>query len=187
MLLRILVVLCWILMALAPASAQSSRRKSQRPSPAKAPTTGVTQNPPDNPGPAKPDQLRSLERSREDDKGLVRVLYTIDLVKLLGGEESMMTLDGGPLPVMKQTRTTLGAVIDNERHLVTLLVDVTATHRPWGVSVRPSIGPPVAAKFLGMHTVTGLCVLEVKGASLETPSFYNSTVLPKQLNIQLRG
>ena len=187
MLLRILVVLCWILVALAPASAQTSRRKSQRPSPAKAPTTGVRQIPPDNPGPAKPDQLRSLERSREDDKGLVRVPYTIDLAKLLGGEESMMTLDGGPVPVMKKTRTTLGVVIDNEGHVVTRLVDVTPTNPPLSVSVRPSIGPPATAKFLGMDTVTGLCVLEVKGVSLEPPNFYNSTLLPKQLNIQLRG
>src|SRR5215468_6509578 len=181
MFLRILVVLIWILAALAPTSAQTSRRKAQRPNPAKAPVTRVDKVPADDSDPSKPRLLQS------EPKGWVYVSYTIDLARQLGGEENIMTLDGGPLPVMKKPRTTIGLVIDNEGHVVTRLADVTPANPPISLSVRELRSRPTPAKFLGMDAVTGLCALKVDGLELHTPSLSNSPVLPKQLRIRLYG
>ncbi len=120
-------------------------------------------------------------------KGWVYVLYTIDLARQLGGDENIMTIDGGPLPVMKKQRSTIGLVVDNEGHVVTRLVDVTPANPPISLSVRASRSKLAPARFLGMDTVTGLCVLKVEGLSLSTPAFSNSPVLPRQLDISLYG
>jgi len=129
MFLRILVVLFWILAALAPTSAQTSRRRAQKPSPAKAPVTRADKVPADDSELSKPRLLQS------DLKGWVYVSYTIDLARQLG-EENIYTLDGGPAPVMKKPRTTIGLVIDNEGHVVTRLADVTPANPPLSLSVR---------------------------------------------------
>ena len=181
MLLRILVVLFWILAALAPTSAQTSRRKAQKPIPHKAPVSSAAKIPADDSDLSKPRLLQS------DPKGLVYVSYTIDLARQLGGGENIHTLDGGPPPVMEKPRTTVGLVIDNEGHVVTRLFDVTPANPPISISVRASRTKLTAAKFLGMDTVTGLCVLKVEGLALPTPAFSNSPALPKQLNIRLYG
>src|SRR5262249_51657119 len=81
----------------------------------------------------------------------------------------------------------LGLVIDNEDHVVTRLVDISPTNPPINVTVRALGGRPTAAKFLGMDTVTGLCVLKAEGASLTSPAFSDLPALPKQLNIRLYG
>jgi S1-C subfamily serine protease len=181
MLLRILVVLFWILAALAPTSAQTSRRKARKPIPQKAPVSSPARVPADESDLSKPRLLQS------DQKGWVYVSYTIDLARQLGGEENIYTLDGGPPPVMKKQRTTIGLVIDNDGHVVTRLVDVTPANLPISLSVRESRTKPAAAKFLGMDAVTGLCVLKVEGLVPQTPAFSNLPVLPKQLNIRLYG
>ena len=181
MFLRILVVLIWILAALAPISAQTSRRKAKRPNSAKAPMTRADKVPADDSDLSKPRLLQS------EPKGWVYVYYTIDLARQLGGEENIMTLDGGPLPVMKKPRTTIGLVIDNEGHVVTRLADVTPANLPISLSVRALRSRPAPAKFLGMDAVTGLCALKVEGLELSTPAFSNSPVLPKQLYIRLYG
>src|SRR5262249_41144500 len=120
MFLRILVVLFWILAALAPTSAQTSRRRAQKPSPAKAPVTRADKVPADDSELSKPRLLQS------DLKGWVYVSYTIDLARQLG-EENIYTLDGGPAPVMKKPRTTIGLVIDNEGHVV---LDLPMSRQP---------------------------------------------------------
>src|SRR5262245_11577285 len=181
MFLRILVVLFWILAALAPTSAQTSRRKAQRPTPDKAPVTRAAKVPSDDPDLSKPTPLK------DDLNGWVYVSYTIDLARQHGDEENLMTLDGGPLPVMKKPRTTLGLVIDNEGHVITRLADVTPANPPISISVRTSRGKMTTAKFLGMDTVTGLCVLKVEGLALPTPALSNSPALPRHLNIRLYG
>src|SRR5215475_9820916 len=167
MFLRILVVLFWILAALAPTSAQTSRRKAQRPTPDKAPVTRAAKVPSDDPDLSKPTPLK------DDLNGWVYVSYTIDLARQHGDEENLMTLDGGPLPVMKKPRTTLGLVIDNEGHVVTRLADVTPANPPISLSVRALRSRPAPAKFLGMDAVTGLCALKVEGLELSTPAFSN--------------
>src|SRR5262245_13635254 len=181
MVLRIVLVLFWILAALAPTSAQTTRRKAQRPTPDKAPVTRAAKVPSDDPDLSKPTPLK------DDLNGWVYVSYTIDLARQHGDEENLMTLDGGPLPVMKKPRTTLGLVIDNEGHVVTRLADVTPANPPISISVRTSRGKMTTAKFLGMDTVTGLCVLKVEGLALPTPALSNSPVLPRLLNIRLYG
>jgi S1-C subfamily serine protease len=181
MLLRILVVLFWILAALAPTSAQTSRRKVQKPITQKAPVSSAAKIPADDADLSKPRLLQS------GPKGWVYVSYTMDLARQLGGEENIYTLDGGPPPVMKKPRTTVGLVIDNEGHVVTRLVDVTPSNLPISLSVRADRSKLTSAKFLGMDTVTGLCVLKVEGLALPTPAFSNSPALPKQLNIRLYG
>jgi len=89
------------------------------------------------------------------------------------------------LPVMPSV--TLGLVIDNEGHVLTRLADATPGAPPVNVSVRAQGGHPVAAKFLGMDEVTGLCVLKAEGASLAASAFSNLPALPRQLRIRLYG
>src|SRR5262245_1360320 len=181
MFLRILVVLFWILTLLPPASAQTSRRKARKPSAIKAPASSITKVPATGTDGAK------VTLRQSEPKGWVWVSHTIDLAQQLGGEDNIMTLDGEPLPIMLKKRVTLGLVIDGEGHVITRLVDVTPANPPLNVTVRASGGRPVAAKFLGMDTVTGLCVLKVEGASLTPPAFSDPPALPRQLNIRLYG
>src|SRR5262245_18410338 len=180
MFLRILVVLIWILAALAPTSAQTSRRKAQRPNPAKAPVADANKLPDDDADLSRPGLLQSVL------KGWVYVSYTIDLARQIG-EENIDTLDGGPVPVMKKPRTTIGLVIDNEVHVVTRLADVTPANPPLSLSVRALRSRPTDAKFLALDAATGLCALKVEGLELPTPAFSNSALLPRQLNIRLYG
>ncbi|MGE0128606.1 MAG: PDZ domain-containing protein [Blastocatellales bacterium] len=177
---RILVVSFWILTLLPPASAQTSRRKAQKPGAIKTPASGAAKVPAD-----ETEGIKITLRQSEP-KGWVWVSHTIDLAQQLGGEDSLMTLDGEPLPVMQRKRVTLGLVIDNE-HVVTRLVDVTPGNPPINASVLALGSRPVAAKFLGMDTVTGLCVLKAEGAAFTPPVFSDLPALPKQLNIRLYG
>jgi S1-C subfamily serine protease len=181
MFLRILVICFWILALLAPASAQGSRRKAPKPPAIKslAPSTATVQANDTKPG------VIALRQS--EPKGWVWVSHTIDLAQQLGGEDNIMTLDGEPLPSMQKKRVTLGLVIDDEGYVVTRLVDVTPANPPINVTVRALGSKPIAAKFLGMDTVTGLSVLKAEGQSLQTPTFSNPTVLPLRLNIRLYG
>src|SRR5215467_6129065 len=126
MFLRILVVCFWILALLPPASAQTSRRKAKRPGASKAPATTA---PAPEKTPSETDPIKITLRQSEP-KGWVWVSHTIDLAQQLGGEDNIMTLDGGPLPEMKRKRITLGLVIDREGHVVTRLVDVTPGNPP---------------------------------------------------------
>lgn len=182
MFLRILVVSFWILALLQPAPGQTSRRKAQKPRTTKSPvssTAPVTANE------VKPGKV-TLRQS--EPQGWVWVSHTIDLAKQLGSEDNLMTLDGEPLPSMQKERVTLGLVIDDEGHVVTRLVDVTPSNPPINVTVRPYGSKPFTAKFLGMDTVTGLCVLKAESASInKIPAFSNQNVLPRRLDIRLYG
>ena len=185
MFLRILVVFFWIFTLLQPASAQSWRRRKA--SQAQAQPGGVDKvqagAPASEPAGANDGAKRSWRRTEAH--GWVWVSRTIDLAQQLGGEYNIPTLDGEPLPLMPSV--TLGLVIDNEGHVVTRLADATPGAPPVNVSVRAQGGSPVAAKFLGMDAVTGLCVLKAEGASLAAPAFSNLPALPRQLRIRLYG
>jgi S1-C subfamily serine protease len=173
MFLRILIVLFWIFTLLQPASAQTWRRR--KPSQAQAPAGEPA---------SENDGARGALR-RTEAHGWVWVSRMIDLAQQLGGEDSIMTLDGGPL--LRKPSVTLGLVIDDEGHVLTRLADATPANPPVNVSVRTQGGTPTPAKFLGMDTVTGLCVLKAEGASLAPPAFSNFPALPRQLRIQLYG
>ncbi len=181
MFLRILVVSLLILISLPAASAQTSRRKARKPGAAKAPATSTGKVP------SNENDVARISLRQSEPKGWVWVSHTIDLAQQLGGEDNIMTLDGEPLPVMKKKRITLGLVLDDQGHVVTRLVDVTPENPPINASVRASGGRPVAAKFLGMDTVTGLCVLKAEGAAGAPPAFTDLPALPRRLNIRLYG
>jgi len=183
MLLRVLIVLFWIFTLLQPASAQTWRRR--KPRPAQAPATGVDKVPASESTGANDGVSRVMRRTEAH--GWVWVSRTIDLAQQPGVEENLMTLDGGPLAPMRKPSVTLGLVIDDEGHILTRMVEATPDNPPVNVSVRMQGGRPVAAKFLGMDTVTGLCVLKAEGASLAEPAFSNSPELPRHLRIQLYG
>jgi S1-C subfamily serine protease len=180
MLLRILVISFWILALLPTAPAQGSRRKAQKPRTTEPPATSTIMT---NVGKPNSITLRQSEL-----KGWVWVTHTIDLAQQLGGEDNIMTLDGEPLPLMQKKRVTLGLVIDDEGHVVTRLVDVTPNNPPLNVTVRSYAEPkPVSARFLGMDTVTGLCVLKAESGSRRPPLFSTQMALPLRLNIRLYG
>src|SRR5262245_28164917 len=179
MFLRVLIVLFWIFTLLQPASAQGWRRRKSRP----AQATGVDKVSPGEPAGANDGVKGALRRTEAN--GWVWVSRTIDLAQQLGGEDKIMTLDGGPL--MRKPSITLGLVIDDEGHVLTRLADATPANPPENVSVRPQGGRPTPAKFLGMDAVTGLCVLKAEGASFAAPAFSNLTALPRQLRIRLYG
>src|SRR5262249_17418233 len=120
---------------------------------------------------------------RTEAHGWVWVSRTIDLAQQLGGEDNVPTLDGEPLPVMPSV--TLGPLIDNGAQARPRRAAAPPGAPPVNVSVRAQGGRPVAAKFLGMDAVTGLCVLKAEGASLAAPAFSNLTALPRQLRIRL--
>jgi S1-C subfamily serine protease len=176
MFLRILVVLFWIFTLLQPASAQTSRRNNTE-----TPATSTEKIP------ASQNDAVKAALWRPEAHGWVWVSHTIDLTQQLGGEINLMTLDGEPLPGMRKQRVTLGLVIDNEGHVLTRLIDVTPANPPVNISIRAQGARPTPAKFLGMDTVTGLCVLKTEGAPLAAPIFSNLPTLPRQLHVRIYG
>lgn len=119
--------------------------------------------------------------------GWVWVSQTFDLSKQIGEEESILTLDGEPLPSLLRQRVTLGIVIDDRGHIVTRLIDVSPSSPPSDLSVRSLTTRPVAARFIGMDQVSGLCILKAEGGNLPVASFYSPSILPSSLEIRLYG
>ncbi|MGH9800988.1 MAG: PDZ domain-containing protein [Blastocatellia bacterium] len=179
MTLRILVVSCWILALLATASAQPARRKAQVPQTHK---TEQTQAPIAPGGKANTPVLRQNQPI-----GWVWVTQTIDLAQQFGNEENIFTLDGEPPPSLLQKRISLGLVINDQGYVITRLIDVTPSNPPNDLTVRASGGRPTKARFIGMDTVTGFCVVKVDGEALRQANFANQSSLPPRLNIKLYG
>ncbi len=98
-----------------------------------------------------------------------------------------MTLDGEPLPSMQRKRVTLGLMIDDEGHIVTRLIDVSPGRPPLDISVKAQGLRPTPAKFLGMDTVTGFCVLKANDPNLKAAAFSTPNPLPVRQNIRLYG
>ena len=169
---RILVVCFWILALFLSAPAQAIRRTPRTSTPPKAPATAQSSAP----------VLR-----QNDPVGWVWVTQTLDLSKQYGGEENIFTLDGAPPPSLLHKRVTLGLVIDDQGHIVTRLIDVNPSNPPVDLTVRVSGGIPTKAKFVGMDTVTGFCVIKVEGITLKQANFDHLTTLPQRLNVRLYG
>jgi serine protease Do len=174
---RIFVVIIGVL-ALAPLAPAQSVRRKPRPAPSVAE--------PSQPPAAESTGAQFTLRQREP-KGWVWVSQTIDLAEQYGGDENIMTLDGEPLPTLTRKRTTLGLVIDDEGHIVTRLFDVSPNNPPLNVTAQAIATKPVQAKFLGMDTVTGLCVLKVEGAGFTPAPISTQPALPPRMNIRLYG
>ena len=175
---RVLWFSVWILALFCSAWAQPvsrpGARKLARPS-------ASSRSIPETNQPARP-LLR-----QEEPKGWVWVTQTVDISQQLGGEQNIMTLDGEPLPSMIRKRVTLGLVLDEEGHIATRLIDVSPQSPPTAVTVRSIDTKPVAAKFLGMDLVSGLCILKVEKSLLKTAAFHLPEPLPTRLNIRLYG
>jgi S1-C subfamily serine protease len=118
-------------------------------------------------------------------KGWVWVTQTIDHAKQLG-VENIWTLDGEPVPSMTRLRVTLGLVIDDRGHIVTRLIDVSPGRPPINITVRGS-ATVTTARFIGMDTVTGLCVLKSDDPALKGANFSLAQTFPARLNIRLYG
>ncbi|MDX2041203.1 MAG: PDZ domain-containing protein [Acidobacteriota bacterium] len=182
--LRILFVSCWIFALLASASAQTVRRKAQ------TPRTGQVQPSTQSPG----DKPGTPALRQNDPIGWAWVTQTIDLSQQFGSEENIFTLDGEPPPSLQQKRVALGLIIDDKGHVITRLVDVTPSNPPTDLTVRVSGRGPTKARFVGMDTVTGFCVIKIDelslrpGEPLPTPANTDTTsVLLPKLSIRLVG
>ncbi len=171
--LRFCVVAFWILALIIPLPAQTVRSKTKTAPPPKAS--------------APADQAEEIIPRLTGPKGWVWVTQTIDLIQQLGGEESIMTLDGEPVPSMLRKRITLGLIIDDDGHIVTRLIDVTPSKPPLNIVVRALGYRPTTAQFLGMDTVTGLCVLKANDDGFPAADFPPETSLLPRLNIRLYG
>lgn len=110
--------------------------------------------------------------------GVVYVSQRIDIVRQLGQAENIATLDGEPLPLMQSTNITLGVVIDDQGYVVARLSGVTPENPPQEVVIYTSTSPQFPASFIGMDTVTGLCVLKVEKGVFKTPALAESATLP---------
>lgn len=172
-----LLILCvwlfswWAVISTAEASAQTARRKPRSTKPA--------------PAPASTPANASTIVLRKEVPGLVYVHQTIDLRSV---EETLMTLDGEPAPPLLVKNVTLGLAVDKEGHIVTRLVGITPSNPPLEIIIlRQGVNKPVPARFLGLDSVSGLCVLKVEGASFSLPQFLEADKLPLQRNIKLKG
>ncbi|MBI1761292.1 MAG: PDZ domain-containing protein [Acidobacteria bacterium] len=117
--------------------------------------------------------------------GLVYIHQTLDLRPV---EETLMTLDGEPVPPLLFKNVTLGVVVDAAGLIVTRLVGVSPNNPPLEVTVLgQGLSKPYPAKFLGLDSVTGLCVLKVEGAPFTPPQFAEPVSLPAQLAVKLKG
>lgn len=117
--------------------------------------------------------------------GLVYIHQTIDLRPV---EETLMTLDGEPVPPLLVKNVTLGLVVDATGLIVTRLVGISPSNPPLEVTVLgQGLNKPYTAKFLGLDSVTGLCVLKVENASFTPPKFTEAAALPAQVAIRLKG
>jgi type II secretory pathway component PulC len=124
-------------------------------------------------------------KSQPAPKGWVWVTQAIDQAKQLS-VENLYTLDGEPVPSMMISRVTLGLVIDDQGHIVTRLIDVSPGRPPINITVRGTANV-TRARFLGMDTVTGLCVLKSDDPTLKAANFSTTHTFPARINIRLYG
>ncbi len=77
--------------------------------------------------------------------------------------------------------------MDDEGHIVTRLIDITPNTLPVDLTVRVSGGTPAKAKFIGMDTVTGFCIIQVENKMLKQATFAGPNSLVPRLNVRLYG
>jgi len=119
--------------------------------------------------------------------GMVYVSQRIDVVRQLGSTENIFTLDGEPLPMMQSRNITLGVILDDKGHIVVRLAGATPENPPQDVLVYTPTSPQLPASFIGMDTVTGLCVLKVENPVFNSPAFAESAALPVKGSVRLYG
>lgn len=140
---------------------------------------------PGNPAPESPASNPAAPPLNKTVPGLVFIHQTIDMRPV---EETLMTLDGEPVPPLLVRNVTLGLVVDATGLIVTRLVGVSPSNPPLEVTVLgQGLNKPFAAKFLGLDSVTGLCVLKVENTPFTPPRYSEVTPLPAQVTIKLKG
>lgn len=110
--------------------------------------------------------------------GLVYVSQRVDVARQLGTVENIATLDGEPLPLIQSRNITLGVVMNDQGYVLTRLSGVTPDNPPQEVEVYTSMSPHFSADFVGMDTVTGMCILKMQVHALNAPVFARADVLP---------
>lgn len=140
---------------------------------------------PVNPAPGSPASNPAAPPLNKMVPGLVFIHQTIDMRPV---EETLMTLDGEPVPPLLVRNVTLGLVVDATGLIVTRLVGVSPSNPPLEVTVLgQGLNKPFAAKFLGLDSVTGLCVLKVENTPFTPPRYSEVTPLPAQVTVKLKG
>ncbi len=95
--------------------------------------------------------------------GLVYVSQKIDLRQQLSAEETIFTVDGEPLPQLQTTSLTLGLLLNESGYIITRLANFSPQNASplLMVILSGAASGQFPAAFVGMDSVTGLCLLKV--------------------------
>lgn len=116
--------------------------------------------------------------------GLVYVSQKVDLRQQLSAEETIFSLDGEPVPQLQTTSLTLGLLLNDSGYIITRLANFApqdALPQLMVILAGPLSGQ-FPATFIGMDSVTGLCLLKVANlpATFLSAESKASTVLVSQ-------
>ncbi len=124
--------------------------------------------------------------------GLVYVSQKVDLRQQLSAEETIFSLDGEPVPQLQTTSLTLGLLLNESGYIITRLSNFAPQDTPPQLMVllAGASSGQFPASFVGMDSVTGLCLLKVANlpttfSSVESKGSASQTSL--QRSIQLVG
>jgi serine protease DegS len=95
--------------------------------------------------------------------GLVYVSQKVDLRQQLSAEETIFSLDGEPVPQLQTTSLTLGLLLNESGYIITRLSNFVPQDAPPQLLVilAGTSSGQFPASFIGMDSVTGLCLLKV--------------------------
>ena len=95
--------------------------------------------------------------------GLVYVSQKVDLRQQLSAEETIFSLDGEPMPQLQTTSLTLGLLLNDSGYIITRLGNFAPQDAPPQLMVilTGASSGQFPASFVGMDSVTGLCLLKV--------------------------
>ena len=95
--------------------------------------------------------------------GLVYISQKVDLRQQLSAEETIFSLDGEPLPQLQTTSLTLGLLLNDSGYIITRLANFSPQDAPPQLLVilAGAQSAQFPATFVGMDSVTGLCLLKV--------------------------
>ena len=126
--------------------------------------------------------------------GLVYVSQKVDLRQQLSAEETIFSLDGEPLPQLQTTSLTLGLLLNDSGYIITRLANFAPQSAPPQLLVilTGTSSAQLVASFVGMDSVTGLCLLKVPNLPAMFPSAESKLALTQtspasQRAIQLFG
>lgn len=118
-------------------------------------------------------------------QGLLYVSQRIDLQQQLSADEAIYSLDGEPLPKLQSTSVTLGLVIDDQGHIITRLANASPQNSSAPITVYfQQNARPVNAKFIGMDSVTGLCLLQADLPNLPTVKISPAALKAKEISTE---